>query len=277
MVAQVLAIAGKRVLQRRIGERALLTFLTARLAMAPKCRTACDLLVWLPPLPDTVVPSASPAFEARCLAEDLLELQRTAALWKSVASLSIRTRTGWRSVSKGDAGQRDNWLTATGVPPLVRYVVQRGGSTEGLNVLLVPAYQLAQCGARGFSAPAPATTSSEEIGHVPAYAHCIFSEPGRAALRRFLALSETWRNRCAELGVHDPMRAVGHLVFHVEGGYCADVLSVARAAEIKTLSEVASLARFGVPEDHVRNLQQEMALDLASLNAVRRAIAVRYA
>lgn len=271
LVARVLAIAGKRVLHRRIGECALLTFLTAHLAMTPKCRTPCDLLVWLPPIPGVdLTTSDGPAINASFLSGDLVELRRTAALWKSIAAHSVRTRAGWRSVSRGDAYKRDEWLEITGMPSLVRYIVQRGGSTDALNVLLVPAYQLAQCGAQRITSGAPSHTSIEEIGGVPAYAYCVFSEPGRAALRRFLAGNDQWHKHFRECGVHDPIRALGYLVFHVEGGYCREVLSVSRSPEIKLLSEIASLQRFGVPEEQVLKLQQGMAADLPLLNAARR-------
>ena len=272
LVAQVLAVAGKRSLQQKIGERALLSLLTARLATAPKCRTACDLLVWLPQAPKLVEDMQQPEFDAAALlASEAAYLRHTAELWHSIAPRSIRTRSGWAVVSRGDARKRDAWLEEAGVPPLVRYIVERGSNTDALNVLLVPAYQLAQCGAQRLTSPSSSCTSLENIGGVPAYAYCIFSEPGRAALRRFLSANEKWRRLFDESGVHDPIRALGYLAFYAEGGYCSEILSVSRSSEIKLLSEIASLERFGVPGGQVQNFQQKMSADLPLLNASRRA------
>ena len=275
LVAQVLAVAGKRVLQKKLGERRLLVNLTARLAAAPKCRTACDLLMWLPPPAQSWTRiTGEPLFNWRALGlSDVAGLRHTAGLWKSIAAQSVRTPSGWRSVTRGDALTREAWLEAAEMPPLARFIVQRGSSTDTLNVLLVPVYQLAQGGAQYVAVPASSPTSSEVIGALPAYSYCLFSAPGRAALRRFLVNHEGWRRHFREIGVTDSLRALGHLVFQLEGSYCAQVLQFPRAAEIKMLSEIETLARFGVPVPKVPELRRQIATDLPALNVARRAIA----
>ncbi len=275
LVGQVLAVAGKRSLQQKLGERALLSSLTARLAIAPKCRTACDLLVWLPQSPQLVDHRQQPEFDAEVLlTSDASYLRHTAELWHSIAPRSIRSRSGWRVVSRGDALKRDAWLEEAGVPPLVRYIVQRGSNTDALNVLLVPAYQLAKCGPHGTAAAeSPPTSSLDEIGGVPAYSYCLYSGPGRSALRHFLMTQPQWRAKFCEIGVTDAFRTLGHLVFHVEGDYCALSVSASRGAEIKALSEAATLKRCGVPAAAIPMLEDQVIRALPALNFSRRSIA----
>jgi hypothetical protein len=274
LVAQVLAIAGKRTLQQKLGERELLTLLTARLALAPKCRTACDLLIWLTQSTESSGFGNRPEFDAEALrASDIAQLRHTAGLWHSVAPRSVRTRAGWQVVARGDSHRRDAWLDAAGMPPLVRYIVQRGSSTDTLNVLLVPTYQLARGGVDVISVGPASSSSLETIGGVPAYSYCLYSGPGRNALRHFLGAHNSWRARLQGAGAADPFRALGHLVFHVEGDYCVRPVSVPRAPEIKALSETATLARCGVPAPAIQALEDEVAHALPALNVSRRSIA----
>lgn len=277
LVAQVIAIAGKRVLQRKLGTRKLLAMLTTRLAEAPKSRTACDLLVWLPPDTAPVGQSRHPAFDAGTLLTcDPAELRQAATLWQSVAPRSIRTRAGWKVVSRGDTRSRDAWLEAAGVPPLVRFIVQRGGNTDALNVLLVPAYQLAQGGLHELSTEAPLASSLARINDVPAYSYCLYSGPGRSALRHFLATHPLWQGKLRALGVTDALRAMGNLVFHVEGDYCSRAVGVARGAEIKAHSEATTLAACGVPATAISGLEEQVIQALPGLNASRRAIGANH-
>ena len=274
LVAQVLAVAGKHSLHRKLGERELVASLTARLAAAPKCRTACDLLMWLPPTASKIDgrirhPEFSASVLAKCNSD---ALKHSAALWQSVVPRSVRTRQGWRTESCGDALTRNSWLDAANVPPLVRFVVERGNTTDSLNVLLVLAFQLAQGETARVASSTPTPLSTEKIGGLPAYAHCLFSEPGRASLRLFLAAHPHWRSRFRAMGVNDPMRTLGHLVFQIEGGYCSETITFRRASEIKTISEIATLGRFGVPAGEVVNLQRETLAALPELNAARREI-----
>lgn len=274
LVAQILAIAGKRSMQRKLGERALLSSLTARLATTPKCRTACDLLVWLPQALRLVEYKQQPEFDLEALiASDAAQLRHTAEIWHSITPRSIRTRTGWRVMSRGDARKRDAWLEEAGVPPLVRYIVQRGSNTDALNVLLVPAYQLAKGGVHGTPAESPTASSLDKIGGLPAYSYCLYSGPGRSALRHFLMMHRHWRERFREMGVTDPFRALGHLVFHVEGDYCARPVSFPRGAEIKALSEAATLARCGVPSAAIPDLEDRVTQAMPALNISRRLLA----
>ncbi|MEP6632741.1 MAG: hypothetical protein ABJA62_00885 [Luteimonas sp.] len=231
------------------------------------------MLVWLAQHSTVRELPTHPAFDAATLLTcDPLALRQTASLWHSVAPRSIRTRAGWQVISRGDAQTRDAWLEAARMPPLVRYIVQRGANTDALNVLLVPAYQLAQSGFREITTGSPSSSSLDWISGVPAYAYCLYSGPGRSALRHFLATHPQWADRFRKLGVIDGVRALGNLVFHVEGDFCSRVVEVSRGAQIATMSEAATLDRFGVPPSAISQLENHLVDALPDLNISRRSI-----
>lgn len=241
LVGQVLAIAGKQVARHKLGDLALALHLTDRLARADKCRTACDLLMWvgipseggIPPLPP--LPQGTPA-----------PLQ--AALLHAHAWLGITARSGyvqgrWAQLVAGDLRRRDELLEQSGCPALVEFIVRRGSSTDALNSLLVPVYQLSVHRADRLQMLDRIPESSRRVGALPSYAYCLFSGPGRAALRRLL--QGGLGDFCRQVGITDPLRSVGHTVFQLEGGYCRDVLQVGHALMIRHRYEQATLLRYG--------------------------------
>lgn len=279
LVAQIIAISGKRVLRAKVGERALLTLLTIRLAASPKCRTPCDLLVWLPSIPDNADScSGTPEFVASELAEGgECQLRRTAALWKSTAPSSVRTAAGWKVVSRGNTWLRDCWLDATSAPPLVSYIVKRGGSTDCLNSLLVPAWQLSQYESTTLCSPPGPSSALERIAGVPAYAFCLYSEPGRAALANYMARDSVLRSAMACHRVKSPVRALGDVVFNVEGGYCALRQEFRRTRQIATFAWEATLLRHGIGASAASELRSYVTEALPRLNEARREVALRNA
>ena len=268
LVAQVLAIAGKSVLIRKLGSTDVLTWLVGQLALAPKCRTACDLLVWL--TQNASVGGGAPKYASR---HPYLEgVRREAQTWMSVTPLSRRTPQGWRCVNRGSSAARDGLLAEAGMPPLVRFIVQRGSSTDGLNALLVPAFSLAQ---RQFEPPVQHSAqpvSLEAIGDLPAYAYCLYSEPGRAALRQFVA-HDPLGGALRTAGAANPVAALGHLVFYEQGGFCALRRSVLLGADIERASESVTLVRCGIPSHRITALKRAVREALPRLNIVRRQIA----
>lgn len=276
VVAMVLAIAGKARLREALGPWELLGALTTALAEAPKCRTACDLLVWLPAVPEPHLDRSEPIFNQWALGRaERQELLVSASRWRALGHHSLRTSAGWRSVLSGDPACRDAWLARLQFDPLVSYCVRRGNGTDGLNLLAVPARQLAmvsQVRVRGLQPPA---CSEALVGGVRAYAYCLYSKPGRQALGHFLSSDQGWRRRLVAAGARDLVRALGHLVFHVEGSYCAERLIVHREPEIREQGELASLARCGVAPEHVPGLRADLVDALPSLNEARLEIARR--
>ena len=241
LVGQVLAIAGKQIARQKLGDLALALHLTGRLAKADKCRTACDLLMWvgvpdkkgIAPLPP--LPLATPA--------PLLTALQQAHAWLSITARSGYVQGRWAQLVAGDLRRRDELLEQSDCPPLVEFIVRRGSSTDALNTLLVPVYYLSQHRGDRLRMLDRIPESSRRVGALPSYAYCLFSGPGRAALRRLL--QGELGHFCRQAGITDPLRSVGHSVFQVEGGYCRDVLQVGHAQMIRHRYEQATLLRYG--------------------------------
>lgn len=242
LVGQILAIAGKQVMRHALGDRDLALHLTARLALAPKCRTACDLLMWLGAPAHEVLPHGLPDANAPA---PLREAVRQALAWLGITARSVHVQGRWARLVAGDNLRRDQLLEQSDCPDLVQFVVRRGGSTDALNSLLVPVYQLAQQTAALVEMPSHSPSAHDLIGPVPSYAYCLFSGPGKAALRRLL--TGELGTYCQVAGIADPLRAIGHAVFQREGGYCLQVIEVAHAPMIRHRYEQTTLLRYGVP------------------------------
>lgn len=271
--ATVLAIAGKRVLQRRLGDRKLASYLSTQLAEARKSRTACDLACLLPL--DTF---ATQFLEVGISLEifDRVNLSKVATAWRQTAAYSAHVAGRWRTISRGNPRLRDEYLDLIQAPPLVRFIAVRGAGTEALNAILVPAYQLMGAGHRRPIPTSPAPASRDLVSGLPAYAFCMYSAPGMQAITEFLKHTP-WGSRLQALGVRNPKKALGHLIFYTEGGHLSRPLEVLHAPVIREWSEEVSLGRFGIPPDQIANLKSDLANDLPQLNTFRCQINVRTA
>lgn len=267
----VLAIAGKRVLQRRLGDHQLASHLSAELAGARKSRTACDLACLLPL--DTFA-TQFPAVDVSLRVFDRPKLMALATAWRQTAAYSAQVAGRWRTISRGNPGLRDEYLDAIDAPTVIRFIAVRGAGTEALNALLVPAYQLMVAGHSIPEPIPPAPASWDLIGGLPAYAYCMYSAPGMQAISEFLKRTP-WGRRLQALRVRNPKKALGHLIFYTEGGHLTRPLEVLHAAAIREWSEEVSLGRFGIPPDQIAQLKSDLASDLPQLNAFRRQVNVR--
>lgn len=267
LAGQVLAIAGNQVMRRALGDRDLALHLTARLALAPKCRTACDLLMWLGAPAHEVLPHGLPDSNAPA---PLQEAVRQAQAWLGITARSGHVQGRWVQLVAGDMRRRDELLEQSEAPDLVQFVVRRGSSTDALNSLLVPVYQLAQHAAVPIQMPNPSPDSSCLVGPLPRYAYCLFSAPGKAALRRLLA--GELGTHCQVAGITDPLRAVGHAVFQREGGYCQHVVEVAHAPMIRHRYEQTTLLRYGVPLYLQHEFKRRVRSAMPALNAHRQRV-----
>lgn len=267
LVGQILAIAGKQVMRHTLGDRDLALHLTDRLALAAKCRTACDLLMWLGAPVHEVLPHGLPDSNAPAL---LQEAVRQAQAWLGITARSGHVQGRWAQLVAGDIRRRDELLEQSSCPDLVQFIVRRGSSTDALNSLLVPVYQLALHAAAPVEMPNPIPDSSCLVGPLPRYAYCLFSGPGKAALRRLLA--GELGTYCHVAGITDPLRAVGHAVFQREGGYCRHVIEVAHAPMIRHRYEQTTLLRYGVPLFLQHEFNRRIRSAMPALNAHRRRV-----
>jgi hypothetical protein len=267
-----MAIAGKKALRSKLGDFNVANHLTRALAESPKCRTACDLLMWLDPPRAVLWEEVEAAFCKDATAESLELIEQRASAWQSVVARSVYRRGRWIQLTQGDANRRDQLLEMSGCPPLVKFIVRRGNSTDSLNSLMVPVFQLGQLKAERFDLIDLNPSSIDAIGQIPAYAYCLFSGPGRAALRVLLASTPSLVRFCVGAGIVDPLRATGHTIFQLEGGYCQRVWEVARGMDIKFQSEQATLERFGVAREFQGELRGMVHALLPRLNLLRKQV-----
>lgn len=263
LVAQILAIAGKQAARRKLGDVALALHLTGRLAAAPKCRTACDLLMWWGTPTDGTPPGQLEPHTPAPL-QDAIQQART---WLAITARSGQVQGRWVQLVAGDLRRRDALLEQSGCPALVQFIVRRGSSTDALNSLIVPVYELSRYATMRLAMPDRMPSACEAVGPLPSYAYCLFSGPGRTALRRLLAggLGQA----CRAAGISDPLRAVGHTVFQIEGGYCSEVLHVAHASIIRHRYEQTTLLRYGVALRVQHALRQQVRSLMPVLHAHR--------
>lgn len=273
LVAQILAIAGKRVLRGRWGERRLLIYLTHALARSPKCRTPCDLASWVEPPGERAEESRLPSRTRDFVSGDLEVIRRSSTAWHDAVPLSTRMSGRWVSSGRGSLQRRREFLERVKVPPLLRFIVERGGNTYALNALCIPAAQLKAIHVEPRPQAEPPVCADALIQGIPAYAYCMYSAPGREALRR-LARHPDWASNERIRVRKEALSVLGNLIFYVEGAYCADMLEVAHGTRIERASERALLGRLGIRPDDVPSLMQAARETLPLLNTLRTTVAV---
>lgn len=270
LVSQVLAIAGKRNLRASLGNLDVLGYFVTRLALSAKCRTPCDMLSWLDPVDGPAPSDAKLASTERMASGDLDAIRGVAAVWRDLAPQSVRVAGRWVTTGRRDPWRRDALLEQIDAPPILRYVVRKGHGTYALNALSAPAFQLASVHRAWRTYRDPHPESLELIAGIPAYAYCMYSAPGREALRRWLR--HEGRHLDDHLQAKDRLGLLGNLLFYVEGDFCARRLDIAHGAAIEYASECALLQRYGVRPEQVPAFKQAVQASLASINVMRRQV-----
>lgn len=272
LVARVLAIAGKQALRARLGERQLLVHLTRELSRSRKCRTPCDMASWLDPLGEAGEETRLPGRTADFVGGDMEVIRRSAQAWRDAVPISMRVNGRWTSSGQGSRYRRDAFLEWIDAPPLLRFIVERGSGTYALNTLCAPTAQLKALGSMTRPPVMPLECSDELIAGIPAYAYCMYSMQGREAQRQFLKRTR-WAEDERIRDTRQALNVLGNLVFYVEGGYCAEVLDVARGGEIERASEQTLLERLGIRSDDIPSLKESVREALPLLNDMRRLVA----
>lgn len=271
-VATLLAVAGKQQLRQGLGdERLYLSFVRA-LAMAPKDRTACDLLCWIELSPDVVsyrrgLLESPERWEPLALDDEAPIWQRAVAL-QLIAGLTVRTRAGYRTLSRADAQAWHRVINALSLHPLVALATRKGAGTESLNVALPFAYRLYQ--QANMRPPRTGLLDSPpRIGGLLAPAYDMHTRAGLQALRLFLKSEPTFRQQLLEAGATDQVRALGFLLFQVEGGLLDRYEDYAQ--QVRVEAERAELAHYGVQGDAITAaLRAGLREQLPALHDARR-------
>lgn len=142
LVAQILAIAGKRTLQAKIGESRLLASLVARMAYSAKSRTACDVLSWAAAHPDSdtfrkALVALPPQRWLTRFGQHDLPLWQAAVIVQLIAGHTVRIGQRFITLSRPSSSLRAQILETLDVPPMMRYVAEKGGASYGLNIVVV--------------------------------------------------------------------------------------------------------------------------------------------
>ena len=274
LVAQVVAISSKAALRDRIGDRKVLIHLTRMLARSPKCRTGCELLVWRS---DSAYAADRSDVPTRCnVLEAVSDVDRLAGLvdaWIQTEDHSVRLLGAWKRVNRSNGERRQHYLDAIGASDLVRYVAIKGTRTDRLNTLIPVVEPLMRTSADVVRDRRLTRTKPEIIGGYPDYSFCLYSKPGREALRRVLRCTD-WGARLSSMGVSNSVGALGSLVFYVEGGECLSSLQVAHGLQIQAISRTAQLGSLGVPAASIGALLDDIRRDLPLVNRYRRQVDV---
>lgn len=277
IVAQILAIAGKRTLQAKIGESRLLVSLTSRMAGSIKSRTACDLISWATAHAESEVlrqslAVSSPQNWLALFAQQDLPLWQAAVIVQLIAGHTERAGQRFITLSRPSSSLRAKLLDVSDVPPMVRYVAEKGGASYGLNIALVLAWLQSKGKGVVKYNPARSEASEEMIGNMPAYSYCMYSGLGQAAFRLFMKSKSELRNIFEESRLIDPLLALGYLVFQVEGAFLAKANVFDSSLEITQSSDCAELTKIGFQASRLEFLQKLTIASIPLINLARKSI-----
>lgn len=280
VVAGVLAVAGKKTIRRNIGERQLARLITCELAMAAKSRTACDLLSWLAAVPSAesyrnAAKDSIPRLLARLHESE--EPWKIAAIVQLIAGHTFRRDGRYILVSKPSESLRTDYLDALGTKGLGRYIANKGSATYGLNLLL----PYVETKILPDNAPEPSLTvhkveAHEYVGHVEAYAYCIYTPEGRAAFRHFLKRDSDLARALIDAGGSSRTicGALGMLVYQVEGALLGRDIESGWARSVLLASNDAELTNLGLDPAMHGVLRQLTLAHMPAINESRRAAIV---
>ncbi len=264
------AISGKRLRAQIGGEWPVASYIVSKMAHAPKCRAADDLLLTadLHPALETARRELStlPASELMRFATGSGSLlERAIALWY-VCGTSWRTSPHLRP-RRGERGVAFDKLVTAGFPHDVVEIAREG--YRKLGEILCPfvalLHPLQQSGAATIvDDPLPPETM---MGEVPSWAVDMFSREGHAALNAFLqGASETARWVRARIPAARRVNFLGTVVFRVEGQLCLRRLRWPVADELRRMVDNECNGPHCTDATEVLEL---MRADIPVLNGVR--------
>lgn len=214
LVAASLAVLGDKRRRSSLGAERLGGWLAARMSMAPKSRSACELLslVEYQPAPHFAEESSLEVsgldLNSVLATADPCSSEQMAALWLLCGTSRLKSRS-LPSVKGGGSHALLKVLSGRRAPLIFHYLVQRGLS-RSRDTLAIPYGLLAD---EGHSLNIKKANISEPtmIGQYPSFAYDIHTRVGRFAIAR---LEEQFVDCLRAAGVQN----VGNLIFAIEGG-----------------------------------------------------------
>jgi hypothetical protein len=264
------AHAGKRFRASLGGEWAVASFIVSKMAHAPKCRGADDLLL---------TAANHPAYEqtrrefACMTTADLIDIAT------SSAQLPIRALALWYGIGtdrrpsprlrprRGDPTAMFDALCEAGISRQVVEVAREGFRKVG--EVLCPFVALL-CSLRQQE---PATTEDDEfppeamVGDIPGFCYDLYSRPGRAALQAFInGQTETAHWVRAHIPTQQRVGFLGGVVFRCEGGLVRSRLRWPTGDELRRSVDIECNGSYCTDATEILQL---MCDDIPTLNGVR--------
>jgi hypothetical protein len=264
------ALAGKRFRASLGGEWRVAACIVSRMAGAPKCRAADDLLLAAenhPNFEDTRL-----AFAFRNMNDlvhivtgaEPLPIRALAACY----AIGIDRRPSERSQSRwGNATAVFNALQEAGIPTTVVEIAREGFRKTG--ELLCPFVALLFPQRQQQTAPVEDDEFPSEvmIGGVPGWAYDLYSREGRAALAIFIeGRTETARWVRAHIPSRQRIAFLGGMVFRIEGGLVRSRLRWKAGDELRSMVDIECN---GSHCPDATEILQLMKADIPALNGVR--------
>jgi hypothetical protein len=267
------ALAGKTFRGQLGGEWLVASSLVSRMAQAPKCRAADDLLMAIEGHPSLKQVRADLVHETT---RDLLRIVtgpdplpvRGLALWYVLGTDRRPSKT--LLVRRGEPYTVFENLCDAGLPHSVVEIAREGFRKTG-EVLCPFVALLAPLTLKEPKAVMDDELPSEAIIRgVPGWAYDLYSREGRAGLERFLqGTSETARWVCASIPPSQRVGFLGGIIFRVEGGLVQRRLRWGPGDELRRLVDLECQG-FRCP--NASEVLQLMKTDLTLLNEARQAI-----
>lgn len=275
-IATVVTAASSKRSRALIGDEWLVAaYLISRMAAAPKCRAADDILISADQHPrfdekrrEFADQPIETLLEATAYAPTATE--RALALWYAMGT--NRWSAPHLELRKGDRDRAFSHLVDLGVPSDLVSVCRLGYRLTG--EALAPFVGLLSLIKGDGASELPATDdvlpAAVDIGGISGWALDTYSREGRAALKEFLrgdTMTAEWVNR------HIPPRRqvnlLGGILFRIEGGL---VRSRLRWPTADALRNSVDTECHGIPPSQAADLLQLLTLDLNALNEVRRRV-----
>jgi len=264
------ALAGKTFRGQLGGEWLVASFLVSRMAQAPKCRAADDLLIAIEDHPSLKQARSDLVHETT---RDLLRIVtgsdplpvRGLALWYALGT--DRRLSKKLPVRRGEPHTAFDYLCDAGLPHSVVEIAREGFQKTG--EVLCPLVALLA----SLTLNEPKAVMDDDlppevlIREVPGWAYDLYSREGRAGLERFLQeRSETAQWIRAHIPPSQRVSFLGGIVFRVEGGLVRRRLQWSVGAELRLRVDVECQ---GLNCPDASRVLDPMRANLPLLNEVR--------
>lgn len=268
--------SAKRV-QSTYGRERLAYLLVSLLSESLKSRAATDIFCF------TVSDPYAKSYFESCLSlpaarlvdialDDDLSLTHRMAAIRLITGYSIRQPNGFtKQITKPNTELLFRLCEAMNLTDVISYQVLQGNSkTEGLNGAILLANELLM--ASPTSSVVTTDITTEETNGTNAAAFDIYCRSGRSGIAQFVANNSSLRRYFAEHPMKNPPRAIGTLLFIIEGSLLGRELDFDIRKDIRRDIENLEMAAAGIKaEEAGRKLIELVRQEMPMLHKIRSA------